>query len=60
MELVVLYNDFDDSVLYINGKAYQDMDDSWVECMMWLKDTVDFKVEFRTFAGFRSDFPDEI
>lgn len=61
MKLVVLYNDFDDNVLYINGKAYQDIDDSWAECMMWLDDTITgFSVEFRAFAGFRSDFPDEI
>jgi hypothetical protein len=61
MKLVVLYNDFDDSVLYIDGKAYQDIDETWVHCMMWLNDTVTgFDVEFRTFAGWRKDFPNEI
>lgn len=60
-KLVVLHNHLDDHVLYINGKAYQDIDETWAECMMWLDDTVrGFHVEFREFEGFRKDFPNTI
>jgi hypothetical protein len=61
VELVVLYNDLDDCLLYIDGKQYQDMDYRWAECMMWLSDTVTgFNVEFREVNLHRSKFPDVI
>jgi hypothetical protein len=61
MKLEVLYNDLDDCLLYIDGKLYQEIDYRWVECMMWLSDTVTgFNVEFREVNLPMTKFPDTI
>jgi hypothetical protein len=61
MKLLVLYNDFEDYVLYINGKQYQDIDYRWAECMVWLSDTIaGFDVEFKEVNLQRTEYPNII
>lgn len=61
MKLVILYNDIEDYVLYIDGKAYQDIDHTWAECMLWLAETIKyFHVEFRYVDLKRSKYPEII
>lgn len=60
--LDVLVNDYDDCLLYVNGKAYNDISEYWVDCIKFLgelfSDDGKIKVKITRTKKERKDFPD--
>lgn len=59
MKFTILHN-YSDCLLYKDGEAYHDIDESWAECILWFKDVIGLEVEMRHFQGHRSEFPNKI
>lgn len=60
--LDILFNKEDDNVLYLNGKQYQDIDNTWCDCLSFLKDILKdkVKIQLRDVDLQRNDFPESI
>lgn len=60
--LDVLTNRYDESLLYVNGEAHSDIDDTWAECIIWLEDVLadEVKITRRATDVKREDFPEFI
>lgn len=62
MNIVILANDLDECLLYINGNAYSDIDYRDARGILILKDIINplVNIELREFIGDRVDFPDKL
>lgn len=59
-QLTILINNSDDCLLYVDGKAYNDIDDDWARCILWLKDIISDNVDVVTTHLERKDYPDQL
>ena len=44
--LDVLHNGYD-ALLYVNGKSYNDIDDTWIDCLQFLGKILNDKIKIR-------------
>lgn len=58
IHLDILTNGYD-NLLYLNGKSYNDIDDSWGECLLFLKDILapEVDIKLRKTEADYNDFP---
>lgn len=56
-ELTILINGNDDCLLYVDGKAFNDIDETWAECILFLKDIITDKVDIIKTSLERKDYP---
>jgi len=59
-ELTILINDLDDCLLYVDGKAFNDIDDTWAECILFLKDIISNRVNIIKTSLERKDYPTQL
>ena len=59
--LDIVHNEYD-TVLYLNGKSYQDIDYRWIDCLIFLKEILSDKVKIqeRDIDKVREDFPETL
>lgn len=62
LNIVILANDLDDCLLYVDGVAYSDIDYRDAMGILLLKDIKELplNIELRVFDGDRIDFPDSL
>lgn len=60
--LDILTNDGGDNLLYVNGESYQDIDDTWVDCLDNLQELFgdNVKVKFHKTSKPRYEFEDKL
>lgn len=60
--LDILSNECGDNLLYVNGESYQDIDDTWVNCLDNLKDLFgkNVRVQIRQTTLERQYYPDKL
>ena len=59
-QLIILMNDLDDCLLYVDGKAFNDIDDSWAECILFLSDIISDRVNIIKTNLERKDYPTQL
>jgi len=59
-QLTILINDLDDCLLYVDGKAFNDIDDTWAECILFLSDIISDRVNIIHTGLERKDYPTQL